>query len=230
MKNVAYILLSILACQVSDAQTREKSPDEKLLPKGWANGTPANAHSSDYVTGLDTTEKHSGEASAYIKLVAAKSEGFSTLSQGVRAENYRGKRVRLSAFVKARDVEHGALWFRVDTVENIAGFDNMDKRPIMGTTDWKKYQLVLDVPQDAVVVPFGFMLMGNGELWADDFQLDVVGPDVPVTDLIDFIKGQPSPYKDAEGRARLKRMVDRATPEPVNVGFEDGIGFDPMVR
>lgn len=223
MKTVAYILLSILACQGSRAQTREKSPDEKPLPKGWANFTPANAHSDDYVMNLDMTEKHSGKASAHIKMIAAKSEGFSTLSQAVGAENYRGKRVRLSAFVKAMDVEHGALWFRVDTSENVVGFDNMDKRPITGSTGWGKYQIVLDVPQDALVMPFGFMLIGKGDLWADDFQLEIVGPDVPVTNLVDAVKELPSPYKDAEGRERLKRMVDRSTPAPVNLGFEDGI-------
>jgi hypothetical protein len=52
-----------------------------------------------------------------------------------------------------------------------------------GTTDWQKCEVVLDVPPDSVSMSAGFMLQSrSGQVWADDFQLEVVDRDVPTTD------------------------------------------------
>ena len=79
--------------------------------------------------------------------------GFGALSQFIRADDYRGKRVRFSAYVKTHDVSAASsgagLWMRVDGNGGILAFDNMQNRPIMGTTDWKLVSVVLDVPNDA---------------------------------------------------------------------------------
>ncbi len=55
-------------------------------------------------------------------------------------------------------------------------FDNMDSRPVKGTTDWRRYEVVLDVPEAALRVAFGPVLRGAGRVWADDLTLDVVDP------------------------------------------------------
>jgi hypothetical protein len=55
-------------------------------------------------------------------------------------------------------------------------------RPIHGTTDWQQFQMVQDIPQDATKIVVGATLFCTGELWMDDFQVQVVGNDVPVTD------------------------------------------------
>jgi hypothetical protein len=57
-------------------------------------------------------------------------EGFGTLMQDFRANEYVGKRVRFSAFVKSQDLESWAgLWMRVDQGEGatpqVLAFDNM---------------------------------------------------------------------------------------------------------
>ena len=63
------------------------------------------------------------------------------------------------------------------------GFDNMANRPIKGVTVWKKYELVLDVPDDVVQMVFGLMSFGTGRVWVEDLNLEIVGNEVAVTNL-----------------------------------------------
>jgi WD40 repeat protein len=149
------------------------------FPRGWGTGGGTQA---DFEMGLDDTVRHSGKASGFVKSKLPEPRGFGTFSQGFRADGYRTKRMRLSAFIKTEKVEGSAqMWTRIDSKTAVIGFDNMDDRPITGTTDWKKYEIILDVPADAVNIAFGFFLKGNGQVWADDFQFETVGQDVPTT-------------------------------------------------
>jgi erythromycin esterase len=75
----------------------------------------------------------------------------------------------------------------------------MTGREVKGTQDWKKYEIVLDVSPEAVGIYFGMMVVGKGQMWADDLLIEVVGKDVPVTDL----------------------NVKKAPKEAQNLGFED---------
>jgi hypothetical protein len=45
---------------------------------------------------------------------------------------------------------------RVDKESKHVAFDNMHDRPITGSSDWKKYDVVLDVPQDSTGISFGY--------------------------------------------------------------------------
>ena len=60
-------------------------------------------------------------------------------------------------------------------------FDNMQSRPIKGTTDWHQYEVVLDVPSESVNIAFGILLYGKGQAWLSDVQFDEVGLEVAVT-------------------------------------------------
>lgn len=109
-----------------------------------------------------------------------------TLMQAISAEVYRGQRVRLSAKLGTQDFRNGGragLWMRVDDANGkVASFDNMESRPITRTQDWKRYDVVLDVPADASDIAFGFLLVGKyGSVFAADFSLEPVDNSVPVT-------------------------------------------------
>src|SRR4029453_10374627 len=96
--------------------------------------------------------------------------------QQFAADDYRGKRVRMSAWVKAKDVDDwAALWMRVDGAKKSPlAFDNMGDRPIKGSADWKKYEIVLGVPEDAAQIAFGILMKGKGRVWGDDFKFEAV--------------------------------------------------------
>jgi hypothetical protein len=57
----------------------------------------------------------------------------------------------------------------------------MYDRGIKGTSDWKRYDVVLDVPPAATDISFGILLADAGEVWLSDAKLEAVGTDVPVT-------------------------------------------------
>jgi hypothetical protein len=62
-------------------------------------------------------------------------------------------------------------------------FDNMQtgKREIRGTTNWRRYEVVLDVAEEARAIGFGVLLTGGGEVRVADLRFEEVGRDVPTT-------------------------------------------------
>jgi hypothetical protein len=157
------------------------------VPQGWFK---AGNKPEEYDMGLDSETRHEGRASAFIKSTAAELHGFGTLMQTADASAYRGKRVRFSGFVKSEKVLDGwaGLWLRIDGAVDpntrrppALGFDNMQSRSIKGTTDWTRYEIVLDVPPEAETLNFGLLLDRDGKVWMDSLSFEVVGNDVKVT-------------------------------------------------
>jgi hypothetical protein len=149
-------------------------------PPGWiiAGDTPTN-----YVFAVDTATPVSGSKSASIAAKpTATSNGFGTLMQMIAADDYRGSRLRLSGYLRTANADRAQMWMRVDGPNHqVLAFDNMDSRPVIGTTGWRQYDIVLNVPQNGVDVAFGFFLAGRGEVWGADFKIEKVGAAVPVT-------------------------------------------------
>ena len=168
-------------------------------PKGWF---PAGSRPKDYEMTVDRTVVHSGNASASLKSAVSAPGGFGTLMQTFKADAYCGKRVRMSGYARAQDVKDSAgLWMRVDGPSSkLLAFDNMQDRPLKGTSDWKKCEIVLDVPESAQDIAFGLLLTGAGQVWMDDLSFEVVGKDVPTTG---------------------PKMGAGAPPAPANLGFEE---------
>lgn len=171
-------------------------------PAGWL---VRGGHPEEYEVTVDKTIACSGQASGSIKSRHAQPQGFGTLMQMCKADQYRGQRLRMSAYAKAQDVTNWAgFWMRVDGANQILGFDNMEDRPIQGTSDWNCYEIVLDVSTEAVHLAFGVLLTGEGQVWIDDIQFEAVGPDVLPT-------GQPSP----------EHLLHLVNLHPVNLSFEE---------
>jgi hypothetical protein len=142
-----------------------------------------------YEIGIDRNERYRGKPSGYIKSIAAP-KGFGSFKQAFRANMYQGKRLKMTGCAKSNSVEEWAgLWMRIDgplRTERSLGFDNMEDRPIKGTTGWTRYQIVLDVPENGAAVAFGVLLVGSGQLWATDFQFEIVDSSVPTTPSYDY--------------------------------------------
>ena len=151
-------------------------------PAGWLL---AGSAPQSYDTGVDQQVTFSSQPSAYLKSVAPVStQGFGTLMQSFRPDDYRGKRVRFSAQVKSDSIGAWAgLWMRIDEGQQFAAFDNMQDRPIQGTTDWTPYSVVLDVPQGATGISFGILLAGTGTVWMSGVKLEAVDTQTPVTGI-----------------------------------------------
>jgi hypothetical protein len=149
------------------------------IPPGWivAGSAPA-----EYEFDVDTSAAD-GSKSAFIKAKStASATGFGTLMQMIAADDYRGGRWKLTARMRTDNAAGANMWMRVDGPDRKPqAFDNMGNRPVTGDSEWKVYEIVLDVPADASGIAFGFFLSGAGQVWADDFKLEKVAPSTPVT-------------------------------------------------
>jgi hypothetical protein len=160
------------------------------------------SNAADYVSGLDFRVILGGKPTVYLKSKVGQIKGFGALAVHVPALPYRGKRIRFRAALRTQSASPWAgLWMRVDRAAGQAplGFDNMSDRPILGTSEWQIYDVVLDVPPQANTIVFGTLLVGTGQLWIGDVKLGIVGPDVPIT-------GKPldlKPGKDARPQWNL---------------------------
>ena len=152
------------------------------LPAGWIK---AGTHPAEYDMGLDQTiRREGGKSSATVKSIVPTTQGFGTLMQMSQVGEYGGKRIRLSGWVKSEKLTDWAgLWLRIDGPNPLAplGFDNMGGRPIKGTTDWTRYEIVLDVPAEAQRLAFGLLVSGGGQAWMDDLKFEVVPTTVKTT-------------------------------------------------
>ena len=85
-----------------------------------------------------------------------------------------------SALVCSLDVDEWAgLWMRIDGPgSEPQGFDNMEDRPIKGTTEWVRYNVVLDVPSEAREIAFGVLLSGNGVVEIREVRFEETGLEV----------------------------------------------------
>ena len=184
------VSMAIVASFLLTADEPTRSPKDAPASAGWSfategSGIPMGQEAGGFATGVDREVAHGGHASVSIRSIAAESKGFRSVTQFIKADTYRGKRVRLTGFLKTRDVRGGwaGVWLRVDGPdEKSLAFDNMQGRPAMGTTDWSRHAVVLDVPEAAVRLAFGALLVGTGQVWVDDLALDVVDPkEIPVT-------------------------------------------------
>lgn len=151
------------------------------LPIGWSR---AGSKPESYEMGIDKGAGQDGKNAATIKSIAKKINGFGTLMQSCSVGKYAGKRVKMTGNMKSLDVKGWAgLWLRIDAEHDgkTLGFDNMDNRPIKGTTDWKKYEIILDVPANANNLAYGALLVGQGQIWFSNLNFEIVDNSTKVT-------------------------------------------------
>ena len=150
-------------------------------PRGWLIYPKKH-----YTVSLDSVIVKSGKYSIAIEYIED-STCFLQFDQPVTLvlpNNYAGKNITLSGYIKTENVTHGyaGLWMRIDPQINPftpIAFDNMDQNGITGTTGWKKYEITLPMnPARTKEIVFGGMLVGKGKMWLDDLHVTIDGKDI----------------------------------------------------
>jgi hypothetical protein len=111
------------------------------------------------------------------------------LMQSFSAVAYRGKTVRLGAWLKIQglfsiapglmrfpnnDEDRAQLWLRVVRANNRVGFsESMDNRPVR-KSDWSWAEITAQIDEDAKTINFGLMSFGGARAWIDDITFEVV--------------------------------------------------------
>ncbi len=107
---------------------------------------------------------------------------FGNIMQSFDARAYRGRLVRLRAAIRTEgpvSTGRAQMWLRVDRPGRLTGrrmgfFDNMLDRPIR-EGEWRYYEILGDVADDAERVNIGLMIIGDAQAWFDDVTFEVIG-------------------------------------------------------
>jgi C-terminal processing protease CtpA/Prc len=147
------------------------------VPDGWISGKTNAAFG--YRVELVEERPHAGSRCARITNTVPEPSNFGNMMQRFDATVFRGRRIRLSAAIRAEvadDRSAAQMWLRVDRSAGARGFfDNMGDRPVR-SAGWARYTIEGEVAPDAEEIYFGVFLLGRGSIWADGFSIEMLGP------------------------------------------------------
>jgi hypothetical protein len=228
-----YLILCVMTVLFWLSSCQKPAPLKMPEIPGWSlNGV----HKDCYSLSVDGQNPYKGKFSARLQSTNTKKDMFAALSQSVHIGDMAGKRVRMQACIRTADVKKSAaLWFRADKGERMLCMDNMAiegrERFIKGNTEWQLYDLVLDVPDSADILHFGAYLEGEGSLWVDAFQFEVVDASVAATgETYNYANVSDTLYRDYHFRTcedqtfGLENIQPKFKPKPavfINIDFEE---------
>jgi hypothetical protein len=156
---------------------------------GW-NTAISGSSADSYAVGVDTRELYQGKRVLSVKsLKKGQKYDSGTHSQTMSAFGYTGKRLRLSALIKAEGLDNWAgIWMGAIDVAGEEFFGKIMPHGVGYSTAtagaqayWQPVSVVVEMPTDAKLLQFGLTLAGNGQIWATDLKFEEVGTDVPLT-------------------------------------------------
>ncbi|UFH36744.1 hypothetical protein [Flavobacterium acetivorans] len=197
MQKIILVTLLMLVAVATKLNAQESDSISKTSEWYYRGSKPAS-----YEMGPEENTEFSGQTVLKIKSIESKINGFGNIMKTVNSDLYRGKNLKMTAYVKSDKVKSWAgLWMRVDYyTAAVLAFDNMQNRAIKGTKDWEKYEIVLFVPKEATSISYGVLLDGIGQIWFKDVKLEVVDDAVPETGSV---KGRKNKVVSFEKRAKV---------------------------
>lgn len=128
--------------------------------------------------------------------------GSGTITQKISAYNYIGKRVKLSAYIKTENVKNYTCLILKTENETNNGQDNdqqiIEKTiQLTGNFEYKKIEAFLNVYNQNENIIIGALLNGDGKIWLDDFNLEIIGT--------------------------APEIITEVNKTPLNLGFEDSL-------
>jgi hypothetical protein len=150
-------------------------PAPRDLPVGWFN-------SFGHVTGVSTeydihvvprSEERSDGTCVMLAREQAQPRDFGSLMQRFPGRFLAGRTLRLEGELRAVGLSGWAgLWLRADADDRAnLFFDNMSRRPLTGTKEWKQYRIEALVPDETDWINIGIVLSGSGTVYADNLRL-----------------------------------------------------------
>ncbi len=208
----AYVMFCTAAVATAAAH---QEPAERAL-EAW---TMLDQDSSFRVS-ADTHGVHGGASSGHIAALTPTTLSMVIVQQSFRADQYRGKRVRFSAFMRAANTGRTngmgvMLFLRAEGGGATLASHTSGARPVSGNAPWTKREIVLDIPARSAGITIGFGMKGPGEVWMDDAVVEVVDTTVAVS--------RPNPRAPVVDRSRIaqqSKLYAQAPLQPLNLDFE----------
>ncbi|RYD72812.1 MAG: hypothetical protein EOP53_21265 [Sphingobacteriales bacterium] len=159
----------------------ENSKNE--LPEDWHIG-----EEKQYFRAVaDDKNAHGGKYAAMLQSTGYVAKDWNTLMQYCKAGNYLNKRLKLTAWVRTEDLkEYASFVFRVDGFIVSPQQEKIKEITFTGNNNWRKVELVLNIPDGATHFSYGLLLQGKGKVWMDDISIDEVASDEKITNISSF--------------------------------------------
>jgi hypothetical protein len=178
-------------------------------PKGWVKDGKVDHYEFKVVPG-----GHDGKNSVTIKSSSTTLQSHSAfIWQNSLPTNFLGHRVKMTAFLKCQNISDTAgLWFNV--LHSPTQVLETDEHFLTGTTDWKKFQIVLDIPKGTSNLNYGAYISGTGQIWFSDISFVIVDKSIASTSK----KSEQYVPLDG-GPIDAKRMLLATQDAPTNLDF-----------
>ena len=120
--------------------------------------------------------------SAFLKLTNKNVDGSVNLIQTCHADEYLGKRVKMTAYIKTRKASGDTgMWMTIFSKKQDnerLGFDDVlsfDNVILTGNKNWTYCAIVLDVPEESGTISFGVRIDGRkSKIWFDVISFEIV--------------------------------------------------------
>jgi hypothetical protein len=161
-------LLPILALAAGLQANAQTSPPPEEVAAQWFK--IRNGFAAQYEARQTEDAAFSGHYGISVRSTGTPTNGaFGGILQASQvADDLRGQRVAMRAWIRTESAESVSLWLRIDAVDRVLALDNMEHRSVSGTTGWLLYEIVMDVPTDAATLVYGVFLVGMGRMDVDD--------------------------------------------------------------
>ena len=167
-------LLPLLSAEVRGYEVADASAAWQV-PQGW---TARSTKSGEYRVGIDRQFLYQGKPSLFLSSLVPKPDGAVSVAQSFSAGPYRGARVRFIGFLQTASVATRAYLVLTIAAE---GDNQAVSQTVLGTNPWRRYELVMDVPDNADFISITIGVAGTGTLWAANLGFERVGLQVPLT-------------------------------------------------
>lgn len=150
---------------------------EQGMPKGWS----VSHQGTGFSVALDSMNVKSGKYALAMEFAGDIVDYHAfTLKLPLC---YDGNKITLSGYIKTENVTDGfaGLWLMVepDVFWRPYEISFMEQEGITGTTDWRKYEITLDLPfEKEYEIEIGGLLSGKGKMWLDDLEVSIDGKDI----------------------------------------------------
>ena len=145
------------------------------VPRGWS---AARALIGGFKATLTRERPHGGQSCLEIRRDEGGMWPFCPVRQAIDAAPYRGRRVRLSGWLRFEPPEStewdgsARIWIRSGGHPSF--YDALEAHPVR-SAKWTFTQVVCEVAPDADSISFGGALNKYGKAWVDDLKLVVLG-------------------------------------------------------
>jgi hypothetical protein len=145
------------------------------IPPGWF--VPAVEKTTGSLAQLRRKGCRGDGGCAVVIAPATAADAVGNLMQSFSAAAFRGKTVRLRAWIRVEAGTPGdraQMWLKVDRPNAKVGFyDDMDDRPVRDS-EWTNCEIVAEVDRDAQFLDFGIRSIGRGRVWVDEVGFEIV--------------------------------------------------------